>query len=116
MSPILTHIVNTSLRNHIFPSSLKHATITPIIKDSDEDSEQYSNYRPISNTSFVAKLLEKSALQQINLHIEAQQLHAEVQSGYRKYHSCETATLKVVNDMKRDVAQGKVNALLLLDL
>ena len=116
LSPILTHIVNTSLRNHIFPSSLKHATITPIIKDSDEDSEQYSNYRPISNTSFVAKLLEKSALQQINLHIEAQQLHAEVQSGYRKYHSCETATLKVVNDMKRDVAQGKVNALLLLDL
>ena len=114
--PILTHIINISLREHIFPDVLKHATITPTIKDSNEDSELYSNYRPISNTAFVAKLLEKSALQQISQHIEAQKLHAEFQSGYRKYHSCETATLKVVNDLKVDIANGKINALLLLDL
>lgn len=114
--PILTHIVNISLSEQSFPNSLKHATITPTIKDSNEDSELYSNYRPISNTAFIAKLLEKAALKQISEHIDTQNLHAELQSAYRKFHSCETATLKVVNDLKVDIAKGNINALLLLDM
>ena len=116
MLPILTHIINSSLQNNTFPGPLKHATITPKIKDPDGDCELYNNYRPISNTAFIAKLLEKAVLDQINRHIDSQKLHAKVQSGYRKYHSCETATLKVVNDLKTDIERGNISALLLLDL
>ena len=114
--PVLTHIINSSLKSNSFPDLLKCATITPIIKDPDGDCELYRNYRPISNTSFIAKLLEKSALNQINQHIDSNNLHSEFQSGYRKYHSCETATLKVVDDIKRDIEKGNLSALLLLDM
>ena len=116
MLPILTHLINSSLENHTFPGSLKHATITPTIKDPNGDSEIYNNYRPITNTAFFAKLLEKAALNQINRHINSQDLHAPTQSGYRKHHSCETATLKVVNDIKEQIRKGNITALLLLDL
>ena len=116
MLPILTHIINSSLQSNSFPEPLKHATITPKIKDPDGDCELYNNYRPISNTAFIAKLLEKAVLNQINHHIDSQKLHAKVQSGYRKYHSCETATLKVVNDLKSDIESGNISALILLDL
>ena len=114
--PIITHIINTSLDNSTFPNFLRHATITPNIKNKNGDTEVYTNYRPISNTPFLAKLLEKAALVQINQHIDSAKLHSEVQSGYRKYHSCETATLKIVNDIKENVVRGEITALLLLDL
>ena len=114
--PILTHIVNSSLQDSNFPEVLKHATITPIIKDLTGDAEAYNNYRPISNTAFIAKLIEKAVLNQINWHINRNKLHSVSQSGYRKYHSCETATLKVVNDIKEQMVEDNISALLLLDL
>ena len=67
----------------MFPSKHKHATIRPAIKDMDEDTEEYNNYRPISNTSFIAKLLEKTAFIELNTRVKAYNLHAENQSGYR---------------------------------
>ena len=116
LAPIITHIINTSLQTSTFPKLLKHAIITPILKDRNGDTEVYNNYRPISNTAFIAKIVEKAALQQINNHIEIHALHATTQSGYRKFHSCETATLKVVNDIKTAIGKGEIVALILLDL
>ena len=114
--PILTCIINKSMKVSTFPATLKHATITPTLKNPNEDAEVFNNYRPISNTAFVSKLLEKAALSQINKHINSENLHASTQSGYRKYHSCETATFKVVDDMKRAIEKGQIVALILLDL
>ena len=63
--------VNRSLViENTFPETLKHAIVTPSLKDRDGDSEDYYNYRPISNTAFPSKMLEKIALSQINCHIE----------------------------------------------
>ena len=114
--PILTRIINSSINEYSFPTILKHAAITPIIKDPNGDTEAYNNYRPISNTAFLSKLLEKSVLSQLNNHIEFNKLHADFQSAYRKFHSCETATVIVVNDIKEHLAEGKLAALQFLDL
>ena len=116
LQPILLLIINKSLDKGIFPLDLKHATIRPLLKDSDEDPEIYKNYRPISNTPFLAKLLEKAALIQLNKHIELNNLHSKFQSGYKKYHSCETALIKIVNDIQIAVENRNMVALLLLDL
>ena len=67
-----------------FPTKVKYVTVKLTIKDKDGDSEDYSNYRPISNTSFIAKMLEKAALLQIDNHIKVNNLHAKNQSGYKK--------------------------------
>ncbi|XP_046575116.1 uncharacterized protein LOC124283131 [Haliotis rubra] len=38
------------------------------------------------------------------------------QSAYRKFHSTETALLRVINDIRRAVDHGNIAALVLLDL
>jgi hypothetical protein len=57
--PMLTHIVNTSLSEGVVPRQLKMAYITPLLKKAGLDPEVEKNYRPVSNLTFVSKLLEK---------------------------------------------------------
>ena len=56
-----------------------------------------------SNTVTVAKILEKAVIAQINSHILAHNLHTATQSGYKKGRSCETAVLKVINDVQNEI-------------
>ncbi|KAL5260505.1 hypothetical protein ACHWQZ_G010593 [Mnemiopsis leidyi] len=113
---ILLFIVNDSLINGNFPSTLKNALVRPAIKDENGDANSYKNYRPISNLPFLSKILEKCVYKQLDQHLNINNLHAEHQSGYRKNHSCETATLTIYNDMLCiNDTKSKV-VLLLLDL
>ena len=114
---LLVNIVNKSIhRENMFPSKHKHATIRPVIKDMDGDTEEYNNYRPISDTSFIAKLLEKTAFIELNTRVKAYNLHAGNQSGYREKHSCETCMVKIIHDINDMIENGNMVALILLDL
>ena len=116
LSPLMMMIIEKSFTQAEFPINLKHATIRPLLKDTDVDPELLNNYRPISNTPFLAKLLEKVALNQLNVHIEDNDLHSTYQSGYKKNHSCETALLKITNDMMTSIENNNMVSLVLLDL
>ena len=52
----LTHIINNSIKEGVFPSELKLARIVPLLKSGD--SSQITNYRPISILSFFSKIFE----------------------------------------------------------
>ena len=95
----LTEIVNISLKNGEVPENLKEAVIKPLIKKSNLDKDNLKNYRPVSNIAFVSKLVEKIVSNRINQHIELHNLAETFQSAYRKYHSTETALLRVQNDI-----------------
>ena len=82
INPVLNYIVSRSLAEASFPSGLKHATITPIIKNTNLDPEILKNYRPISNTLYLAKVLEKVAFYLINDHLINNELFSPYQSGY----------------------------------
>ena len=57
------------------------------------------NYRPVSNTGFVGKIIEKVAIVQVNEHMQANDLDDLFQSVYKNKHcSTETALLMVKND------------------
>ena len=114
--PIIKLIVNTSLMQGTFPSTLKHATIRPIIKDKDLDKEIFKNYRPVSNTPFLSKLIEKAANNQITKYLEQNNLFPSQQSAYRKHHSCETAMVKIMDDIQQSVSEKKMVMLVLIDL
>ena len=58
--PVVQSIVSKSFEEACFPDQLKHAVITPIIKNYALDSEIIKNNRPISNTPSLAKVLEKA--------------------------------------------------------
>ena len=51
--PIITGIINASLASSSVPSSFKKAVATPLLKKASLDQDQLTNYRPVSNLSFV---------------------------------------------------------------
>ena len=65
MTAILVKLVNTSLDYATFPSAMKHAIVTPIVKKPAMDLSLLSSYRPISNLPFVSKLLERVVTHQL---------------------------------------------------
>ena len=76
----------------------------------------YKNFRPVSNLPFISKVVEKAALQQLLVHCEKNAPLPKFQSGFRKYHSTETALLKVQNDILMSMDNKEVTLLVLLDL
>ena len=112
---ILMHIINSSLQQTYFPNELKNAIVTPVIKDESKKTDDFKNYRPVSNLTFLSKLLERVMYRQLNQFIEHHDLHAKQQSSYRLYHSCETALITVVDDIQKMLNDRKCVALILLD-
>ena len=62
--PILTDIINNSLQNGKFPDKLKNAAVWSLFKKANLPLED-KNYRPVSNLSYVGKLIERAACDQI---------------------------------------------------
>ena len=94
MVPTITSIVNTSLSTGIFPTVMKHAVVTPLLKKPSLDKDNLKNYRPVSNTVFLSKVIEKTALTRVSDHIDNNNLHCKFQSAYKSGHSTETACVE----------------------
>ena len=60
--------------------------------------------------------MEKAALQKLLAHCEINAPLPKLQCGFRKYHSIETALLKVQNDILMSMDNKEVTLLVLLDL
>ena len=114
--PLVKSMINKSLNEGSFPATLKHGTVRPLVKAQNIDKEIHNHYRPVTNTQFLSKLVEKAASIQIISYLEQNNLQPSHQSAYRKQHSCETAMFKIVDDIQQSVAEKKMVLLVLLDL
>ena len=115
-APVITRIVNLSLSSGKFPKEFKYAVVKPLLKKPTLDSTDLKNYRPISNLSFLSKLVERIIANRLLTHLSSHDLLAKFQSAYRKFHSSETALVYVQNDILIALEAGHSTALLLLDL
>ena len=68
--PFISKIINTSLQSGQMPSNLKVAKLCPLLKKPSLDHTQFSNYRPVSNLSFISKAIEKSVANQLISYIK----------------------------------------------
>jgi len=114
--PVITLIVNLSLSTSTMPSELKEAHISPLIKKAILDSEILKNFRPVSNLAYLSKLIERVVAARFTAHLQTNNLHEDMQSAYRKYHSTETALLRVQNDILQAIDSQGAAILVLLDL
>jgi len=85
------------------------------LKKSGLDSTQKKNYHPVSNLSFLSKLLERVAQARLEVFLDSTDLMPTMQPAYRRFHSTETAVMKVYNDLLLAADNGDVSALCLLD-
>ena len=113
--PILLKIVNSIINESEFPKALKHAVITPILKSPKLDPEQYNHFRPVSSLPFLSKISEKAIYDQLTVYLESNCLYSKFQSAYRKHHSCETALIKLVDDLQKMTFENNNVLLILLD-
>ena len=97
------------------PDIFKTATVTPLLKKTGLNVEEYKNYRPVSNLPFLSKLTEKVVVEQLNDHMNSNSLVEKNQSAYRKHHSTETALLKITNDILCAIDQSQCVLLIMLD-
>ena len=85
-------------------------------KKASLDSNTLKNYRPISNISFVSKLIERLVAKRINDYLRTHSLLNKYRSAYRMLHSTESALLRIQNDIPTALNGKNMVALVMLDL
>ena len=116
LAPTITNIVNASLATGSFPSAFKKSTVTPLLKKPSLDPDNLSNYRPISNLSFLSKLTERIVKNRLDKHLSTNSLYNTFQSAYTKFHSTETALLALYDHLVRATTRQHITCLCLLDM
>jgi len=109
-------MVNQSFEEAVFHEAGKVVIVKPIIKKSKLDPFDLKSWRLILNIGFVAKIIERIAIQHFNSHVTTHGLLPTYQSAYRPHYSTQTAIASVFNDIACAVDAGQVCALVLLDL
>ena len=112
---LLVNIVNISLQLGVFAKEWKMALLYPLIKKAGLDVIK-SNFRPVSNLSFISRLVEKAAINQLAQHGDYHDLSPHYQSAYKKNHSCETSLLRLTNDALWAMEQQQATIVVITDL
>ena len=93
-SPI-TEIFKRSFDTGSLPTNWLQAVITPIFKKGDKTDP--SNYRPVSLTSVICKILERIIITHIIKHLKANNLNCTQQHGFQTGKSVTTNLLEAMN-------------------
>ena len=116
MNRTITKLFNLSLAEGVFASQWKIALLKPLLKKIGLDIMEKSNYRPVRNLSFLSHLVEKCVLVQFSKHCADNTLLPDYQCAYRAYYYCETALVRMVNDILLGMESQKITALTAIDL
>ena len=90
----LSIIFNKSLDEGVVPADWRTAHIIPVFKKGSRS--KVGNYRPISLTSVIGKVLEKLIRDHITEHLDKHNLIANTQHGFRKGKSYTTMTTNLI--------------------
>ena len=103
-APVLQSIFQQSLDQSEIPSDWKKANIVPIFKKGDRTKP--SNYRPVSLTAVVSKMLEHIVVAQIIDYLDHHNILHENQHGFRSHRSCESQLLLTTDDITKSINQS----------
>ena len=113
ISEPLSLIFNRSIHLKQVPTDWKHANVTPIFKKGDKSDP--GNYRPISLTSQICKVLESILRDIIVNHLNTHTLLLKSQHGFTKGKFCLTDLLSFLEDVTKAIDEGKPLDVIYLD-
>ena len=113
LAPVLTHIFQQALDTGSVPKDWTKANVSAVFKKGKRSDP--ANYRPISMTSIICKVIEHIAFKSIINHAEKYDILAHYQHGFRKGHSCETQLINTVEEISRGLNSKQQLDCLVLD-
>ena len=113
LAPVLTAIFQSSLDVGELPTEWKDALISPIYKKGDRCSA--ANYRPVSLTCVVCKILEHIIHSSVMKHLDKFDIITDKQHGFRRRRSCETQLIATIEGIasKLRTCKDQVDIILL---
>ena len=112
LGPIFDHLFQQSIDKGEIPKEWSLAKICPLLKKGDRSLA--CNYRPVSLTCVPCKLLEHNVCSNIMAHLDEHKLLSEKQHAFRKWHSCETQLITVIDDWAKILDnQGQIDTFIL---
>jgi len=109
----LTHLFKLSLCLGQVPQDWRDANVIPLYKKGSR--HQASNYRPVSLTSVVGKMLEKIVKFRLMEHLDKHKLIRETQHGFQTGKSCLSNLLEFFEDATKELDENKPVDIVYLD-
>ena len=113
LTGMVTLIFRASLKQKKAPGPWKTANVAPIFKK----GEKYrpANYRPVSLTCILSKVMEHIVASQIMKHLAEHNLLNNNQHGFRSKLSTETQLIEFANDMLSGMKDGNQSDVVVMD-
>lgn len=99
IAPMLAAVFQQSLDSGKLPSAWKEANVTCIYKKGQKSNPE--NYRPVSLTSLVCKVLEHIICSQLSQYLSTNSIITKTQHGFQRGLSCETQLVTLIHDWAR---------------
>ena len=113
LAPALTTLFRSSLKTGEVPLDWRTANVTPVFKKKGEKHKP-ENYRPISLTSTVCKVMEHILVSHIMKFAEKNILCKE-QHGFRKGRNCESQLIGLIDQVTDALENGQDSDVLVMD-
>ena len=115
LAPALTLLFQASMTQSQIPADWRHARVSPLYKSGKNDRSKPANYRPISLTCLICKVMEHVVCSHLMGHLDTHKVLNDSQHAFRKGRSCETQLILTVNDLSGALDAGKQIDCVLLD-
>ena len=112
--PVITHLVNLSIKYRVFPTQWKLAKVIPLHKK--EETVIAKNYRPVALLPITSKILERAVFVQLVKYFESNHLLHPSHHGFRSMHNTSTALLQMFDTWLEALENDEISAVIMLDL
>lgn len=114
IAPYLCHLFKISIQSKKLPDEWKYASVVPIHKSGDMLKRE--NYRPVSLTSTVCKVLEQLVLDRLWHYVAERCPISDNQFGFRSHRSCSSQLISYVDELSYSIDKRLCADVAYLDL
>ena len=112
--PAVTHIVNLSIQQAVFPEIWKQSKVVPLLKKGDHLCAK--NYRPVALLPILSKILERAIFNQLVEYLDANNLLHPNHHGSRQGHNTASALIQMYDNWVEASADGDMVGVMMVDL